>query len=241
MKIAVFPAHQISIVLLLITLLALPAFAQAVEEPSGAPAWREDFQTMPDGWQVKTKPGVKAAEFSVAKADESGDSFLNMRADDASGTFMINFKNIDLNKTPILRWRWRVTTFPEGADGRDSAKDDQAIGIYVSYGGMFRQRSVAYRWETETPVGAEGTAKYAAGVMQVKWICLRDKKDGDGQAFFVEERNIAEDLKKAFDTIPNEFGIGISCNSQYTGTAAEAQLDWIELRSKSAAPEEEKK
>ncbi len=185
---------------------------------------------MPDGWQVKTKPGVKAAVFSVSKDKESGTTFLNMRADNASGTFMITLKKIDLEKNPVLRWKWRVTTFPTDADGRESGKDDQAIGIYISYGGMFRQRSVAYRWETETPADAEGSAKYAGGMMQVKWICLRNKNDGDGKQFFIEERNVAEELKKAFGTIPEEFGVGVSCNSQYTGTAAEAQLDWIELR-----------
>ncbi len=210
------------------------AVSSAPAEPaveSDAPVWREEFESMPAGWDVKTKPRVKSAEFSVQKDRSAGLDLLNMRADNASGTLMVTLKKIDLEKNPILRWRWRVTTFPTGADGRESAKDDQAIGLYVSYGGMLRQRSVAYRWETETPVGDEGTAKYAAGVMQVKWICLRNKNDGDGKTFFIEERNIAEDLKKAFGEVPKEFGIGISCNSQYTGTTAEAQLDWIELRS----------
>jgi len=193
------------------------------------PAWREEFESMPDGWKVKTKPGTRAAECGVKKNPVSDEGFLTMQADNASATFMVELKNINLNKTPVLRWSWRVATFPEGADGRVAAKDDQAIGIYVSHGGMIGQRSVAYRWETETPVGEEGSVRYAGGVVRVKWICLRNKDDGDGTQFIIEERNAAEDFKEAFGYVPDRIGIGVSCNSQYTGSKAEAQLDWIEL------------
>ena len=89
-----------------------------------------------------------------------------MEADDSSATFATQLKHIDLQRTPILRWRWRVLEYPPDADGRVPERDDQAIGIYVSYGGFLGQRSVAYRWETDTPVGAEGTATYAAGIVK---------------------------------------------------------------------------
>lgn len=214
-----------------------PLLAEPVGDESSMPGWRQEFKSMPNGWRVKSKPWSKAAEFRVGKDSESGKTFLAMYADNASGTLMTELKNIDLTKTPILRWSWRVTTFPEGADGTKQGKDDQAIAIYVGDSGKIGHRSIAYRWETETSPGEEGFAKYAGGIVQVRWICVRNRDDGDQKKFLVEERNLAEDFKKAFGYVPDKLrivGIGISCNSEYTGTKAEAGLEWIELRAEPA-------
>jgi hypothetical protein len=199
------------------------------EEPAMKTGWRQEFETMPSGWKVKGKPGTPNAVFTVGRSAEGTNTWLNMAADKASASLVVELPWVKLKDTPILRWAWRVTTFPEGADGRESAKDDQAIGVYVSTGGMFSQQSLAFRWETETPVGAEGTATYAGGVVKVKWLCLRNKASAQGDSFLVEERNVAEDFKSRFGSVPDKIGLSISCNSQYTGTKAEAQLAWIEF------------
>jgi hypothetical protein len=204
-------------------------FVSAVLSNPCPGGWSEEFETLPSDWKVKGKPGTKNAEFFIEKSEDGSESWLGMRADNATATFAVDLDNIDLTKTPILKWRWRVTVFPTGADGRDSDKDDQAIGIYISEGSRFKQKSLAYRWETETPAGEEGSAKYGMGVVTVKWIGLRDKNDADGMTFIEEERNLADDFKKAFGSIPKKINLGISCNSQYTKSKAEAQLDWIRL------------
>lgn len=193
------------------------------------PGWRQEFQTMPDGWKLKGKPGTSAAVFEPGRSADGSNTWLNMRADKASASLVVELPKVKLAETPVLRWCWRVTVFPEGADGRESARDDQAIGVYVSTGGMFSQKSLAYRWETETPIGEEGTASYAGGVVKVKWFCLRNKQSAKGDGFIVEERNVAADFKSRFGDVPEKIGLSISCNSQYTGSKAEAQLAWIEF------------
>lgn len=193
------------------------------------PGWREEFKALAPDWEVRGKPGVKTATFQVAQPADCDHPCLMMAADQASASLLMEVRRGDLNKTPILRWCWRVTEFPQNADGRDPAKDDQAIGIYVNSGSMINQKSIAYRWETDTPVGTNGMAKYAGGLVKVQWFSLRNRKDGDGKTFLIEERNVAEDFKAAFGSIPSKIGIGISCNSQYTASRAAAQLDWIEL------------
>ncbi len=211
----------------------------SIRAESASIAWSEEFDVLPKGWEVKGKPGTKAAEFYIEKSEDGIESWLGMRSDNATATFAVDLDDIDLTKTPLLKWRWRVTVFPTEADGREPKKDDQAIGIYISEGSRLRQKSLAYRWETETPVGEEGSAKYGLGVVTVKWISLRNKNDADGETFFEEERNLAEDFEKAFGYIPKKFNISISCNSQYTNSKAEAQLDWIKICSQSAAEQSE--
>jgi hypothetical protein len=188
------------------------------------------FHTIPPDWTVLGKPFTKASVFEIRNNPATpGHRWLSMNSDQASASLISGGPlPIDLKKTPILRWRWRATVLPPNADGRDPDKDDQAIGLYISSGNRFKQQAVAYRWETQTPAGSEGVVQYA-NIITVKWIALRDKSHVDGETFFIEERNLAEDFKKAFGEIPDRIGVGISCNSQYTGSKSEAQLDWIEF------------
>ena len=194
-----------------------------------ATAQHIDFAVIPAEWAVQNKPFTKAAVFQIQKDSANpGHRWLSMSADDASSSLVSGTLTVDLKKTPILRWRWRATVLPSGADGRDSKKDDQAIGIYISSGSRLKQQSIAYRWETQPPAGSEGLAHYAM-VVSVKWFSLRDQSHADGQTFFIEERNVAEDFMKAFGSVPDRIGLGVSCNSQYTGSRSAAQLDWIEF------------
>lgn len=190
--------------------------------------WREEFRTLPEGWEVRTVPRTKVAEFRADPAGADGAGVLVLDADNASATFATQIKKLDLARMPILRWRWRVLEFPRDADGRDAERDDQAIGIYVSYGGLLGQRSIAYRWETKTPVGTEGDATYGAGIVKVHWIAVRNEEDSAGE-FRIEERNVAADFQRVFGFVPTDPIIAVSTNSQYTGSRALAELDWIEL------------
>jgi len=192
------------------------------------PVWREDFAVLPAAWQVRKRPGARAAMFRVEQDPKKGTAWLRMEADNATASLVIRLNALDLKAAPMLRWRWRVTELPKGGDGRLPTVDDQAIGIYIQSYEFGVRRTIAYRWETETPVGTEGAVSYAGGLARVKWICLRNKDSANGK-FLVETRNVAADFQRLFGYIPKRVGVGISCNSQYTGTRAAAQLDWIEF------------
>jgi hypothetical protein len=208
--------------------LAAAAVALLAVVSRGEAPWREEFRATPPGWELRTKTRTKVTQYRVDPSGADGGGVLVMEADDASATFAVQLKDVDLKRTPTLRWRWRALALPTDADGRVSERDDQAIGIYVSHGGLLGQRSIAYRWETKTPVGTEGTATYAAGVVKVHWIALRNEQDGLG-TWFTEARNVAADFQRAFGFVPDDPIIAVTCNSQYTGTRSAAELDWIEL------------
>ncbi len=203
-------------------------FGLAAAQITFAQGWRQSFGTMPRDWETQGKPGVAKAAFTCGFEDGTN-RVLRMTSDKASSTFKSGKLSVDLTKTPVMRWRWKAVALPEGADGRKTDRDDQAIGLYVSAGGMFSQQSVALRWETDTPKGTEGRAKYAAGVVSICWECVRNKSDLATNGWYVDEANVADIFKKAFGEIPSRIGVGVSCNSQYTGTKAEALLDWVEF------------
>ncbi|MFA6714304.1 MAG: DUF3047 domain-containing protein [Victivallaceae bacterium] len=191
---------------------------------------------LPSGWEVKaTVWGVKKTAFEIESGKEEDlvsskiIGMLKVFADEATGAlFCEPYKTVDLTKTPVLRWRWRVNAFPKGADGRNRSKDDQAIVIYVGANDWMFKKSIAYRWETDTPVGCEGSSRYAGGTVIVKWFCLRNQQSGKNK-WIIEERNIADDFKKAFGFIPKEFVLSIGANSQNTKSESLAFVDFIEF------------
>ncbi|MDD5698311.1 MAG: DUF3047 domain-containing protein [Victivallaceae bacterium] len=200
-------------------------------------SWRENFaeksqkSNLPAGWQVSaTKWGVNKTSFKLENKDEhSVSGVLKIVADRATGAVFFKLSAmVDLTQTPIMRWRWRVNKFPAGGDGRKIARDDQAIVIYVGANDWMIKKSVAYRWETETPQGCEGCVNYAGGTVKVKWFCLRNRHSGAGK-WVIEERNIAEDFKKAFGFIPKDFVLSVGANSQHTKSESLAYLDYIEF------------
>ncbi len=220
-------------IVLFSTCCALLLAGVLAQEKAGAkPAWRFDFSAddaakrFSKEWSVETKFMTSAATFDVKKDGQEG--FLRMDADKATASVVCNPKGFKPSSAPVLRWCWRMVKLPAGADGRFAAKDDQAIGLYVGSGGMFSKRSVSYRWDTETPVGSDGNCAYGGGTIKIKWFTLRNKDDKAGE-WIVEERNWLEDYKKAWGEAPGEIYLSISCNSQYTGTDAAAEIKWVEF------------
>lgn len=225
------------LIVLILTLLCMLSYGQSKKK-----IWREDFNVkkregdLPTGWEVKaTKWGVNKTCFELKHKPEGKKissavmGVLKIFADEATGAlFCAPSKLVDLSKTPILRWRWRVHSFPKGGDGRKQESDDQAIVIYVGANDWMVKKSIAYRWETETPKGDSGNISYAGGAVKVKWFCLRNRKSGKGK-WIIEERNIAKDFKEAFGFIPKEFALSIGANSQHTKSESLAYIDFIEF------------
>ena len=153
----------------------------AVTASNTAAQWKEDFQfdgkaagkILPKGWELKSKIGTPAAEFYLVKDDKENLTYLHMESDKASASVICSPEKIKLKETPILKWRWRVNALPAGGDGREEKKDDQAIGIYIGTGSLLSKKSVSYRWDTETPKGAEGNCSYGAGTIRIKWFTLK--------------------------------------------------------------------
>lgn len=206
-------------------------------------AWRENFADTEKkdgrleavGWKLDaTKFGVPKTKFYVEPEESAEDKqVLVIDSEKATGCILYDLSDkVDLQKTPIMRWRWRVKTLPDGADGRDEDKDDQAVAIYIGTNALLGKRSIAYRWETDTPKDYAGEVKYAGGLMRVKYFVVENKETPAGE-WVTEERNVAEDFKAAYGLVPKKFAISVCGNSQYTKTDTRAEIDYIEFVAKS--------
>jgi len=195
-------------------------------------AWRNDFmdnQTLDKDWKFEgAKFLVPKTVFKVDTDDTAEDGkVLRIESNQASGLMMAAPKNVDLTKAPVMRWRWRVlrpvvlTTEVE--------PDDQAIVMYFGDGTLFQQKSVAFRWEVNTQVGASNLLKYGGGMMTVKSHCVRNKESQVNE-WYVEEFNVYQAYLEAYGQPPaNNFIISVGANSQYTKSNTCAQIDYIEF------------
>jgi hypothetical protein len=193
-------------------------------------AWTEDFNRpqrsgIPVNWKEEgTKLGVPATDCTIIKGNPS---VLQIKCDKSTGG-VITAPNIDLRKYPVMRWRWRVLSYPANADGRNPKTDDQPIAVYVGMNdGLIKKKSIAYRWETLTPRGFAGKTSYA-GVLTVNYITMRDHNTKPGE-WVIEERNIADDFQRIYGRIPKEFALSVIGNSQYTQSNTIAEIDFIEF------------
>lgn len=173
--------------------------------------------------------------FVDSEPTASDGKIMAVDADKSTGVMLAAPSKVDLTKTPVMRWRWRVVRPIVLKPGEDEP-DDQAVVLYFGDGTLLKQRCVGYRWEVDTPVGHSGLRKYAAGMMTVSHKTVRNRTTPPG-VWVTEERNVVEDYRKAYGKMPDPyFIISVGANSQYTGSNSRAEIDFIEF-----IPEREEK
>jgi len=86
---------------------------------------------VPRGWRGESWGWRPRWEFAVVE-DESVRALLLESHDDRSTISKDLRGRVDFQATPILAWRWKVTTLPLGGDARKKATTDQAAQVYGS-------------------------------------------------------------------------------------------------------------
>ena len=74
-----------------------------------------------------------------------------------SKQIFFNF-NWDIEKRPMLSWRWRATTLPAGAAESNDNTNDSACGVYVVVG-KWKGHALKYVWSTTLAPGTVVTRR----------------------------------------------------------------------------------
>ncbi len=167
--------------------------------------------------------------------EENGNKFL--RFDGIKGkhlNYPLADKNdINIHETPLLNWKWRIHTIPEGANEKNDSTNDVAASIYVVFDMgrvLFKKvpKSIRYTWSSTLPEGKELTKFF--GNQRIVVVGTGENNIGEWQTF---ERNIVQDYKRLFGDTPPKQPIAILMLSDgiSTGKAAKADYDDIYLKS----------
>lgn len=141
----------------------------------------------------------------------------------ASASGLVKKQTVDLRKTPILEWRWRLDQALPAREEQSKKGDDYAARIYVIVkdGWFFWQtKALNYVWSSRDNPPSSWPNAFAPD--NARMLPVRNAQHGSGQ-WFAERRNVREDLKQLFGKTYDEIeAIAIMTDTDNSGLSAQA-------------------
>ncbi|HPQ97064.1 MAG: DUF3047 domain-containing protein [Thiothrix sp.] len=145
------------------------------------------------GWEVKVFSGN--TNYNLGK---DGRTTVLMAKSNGTASGLIRKIRVDLTKTPILNWSWRIDGRLAGLDERTKNGDDYAARIYLILdGGLMPWNSLALNYVWSSNTGRGQSWDNALMPKNAKMIAARGKADPVGK-WVRERRNVRADFKRAF-------------------------------------------
>ena len=218
---------------------ALGNASNAIAEPLWIGRFSESDAAIPAPWKIeRLSDKFPATRYAVRRWD--GVVAIEAHANKSMALFGRTLA-VDLKKTPILCWQWRVDATVATADMSKKSGDDYAARVYLTfnvpadqlgfatraklalarsiYGDQVPDAALNYIWDNKHPVG---TLQDNAYTDRTRMLVLRS---GNGQAgaWVQERRHVDKDFQRAFGDIGGQLnGIAIASDTDNTGEEAHA-------------------
>jgi hypothetical protein len=157
-----------------------------------------------------TKGDMMTDRKNIFVREENGNQFGRIHTD-ARGLRVVlpikgNGVDWNLDKRPVLRWRWRAKDLPEGGDETQSSTNDTGGAVYVTFGTdwLGRPKSIKYTYSSTLPVGT--STSYGA----LKVLVVASKNEQGIDKWVQHERNVIEDYKELFGGTPDKTPAGMA-------------------------------
>lgn len=218
---------------------ALGSAWNVIAEPLWIGRFSESDAAIPVPWKIeRLSDKFPATRYAVRRWD--GVVGIEAHANKSMALFGRTLA-VDLKKTPILCWQWRVDATVAAADMSKKSGDDYAARVYLTfsvpadqlgfatraklalarsiYGDQVPDAALNYVWDNKHPVG---TLQDNAYTDRTRMLVLRS---GNGQAgaWVQERRPVDKDFQRAFGDIGGQLnGIAIASDTDNTGEEAHA-------------------
>lgn len=140
----------------------------------------------------------------------------------ASASSLYLEREIDLAKTPVLAWRWRIEKTPGVADEKVKEGDDFAARVYVVAPGegMFGlPRAISYVWAGGAQIGDFWPNPFTDKVM----MFALDAGDREAGRWRTHRRNVRADFQRLFGRKVDRLeGVAVMTDSDNSGRRARA-------------------
>jgi len=227
--------------------IAAAAFSLQCAAKDGAPI-REEFKDL-KRWEPFTFPKIKRhSKYTVHRDDEVTFLKATSRASASALKCKEAFNPFDY---PVLEWRWKVDNVLKKGDAMKKKGDDYPLRLYVIFdepkgsGGFFGgikkfgaklatgqdlpHSSLNYIWANHRHKKRILPNPYTG---RAQMVILRQGKKDVGK-WVGETVNILKDYREAFGEDPPRIAhLAIMSDTDNTGEAATAYVDFIELRKK---------
>lgn len=195
--------------------------------------------SLPKGWEPLSIGGIeRKTNYRLVKDED----IWVVRADSENAASAIFYPvTIDLKKTPIIQWRWKVNAVLKTGDATTREGDDYSGRLYIlfdydvsrlswferiGYEGYYELNgvypplaSLNYLWANKLEVGSLRPNIYSD---RVKMYALQSGDINAGK-WVIQQRNVYADYQQAFgEEPPVILGIAIMTDTDNTGEKATA-------------------
>lgn len=228
------------LLIIISVMIAAPICAQIGEQ-----GFREEFNSL-DNWKPLTFPKIpRHSTYRIQKEGENG--ILIAEADNSASGIIYN-RIFNIYKTPIVKWKWKISNTYQTGDEKKKSGDDYPLRIYVIfkydpqragvleraqynalkliYGEYPPHSSINYIWANK---------KYPERILpnpftsRTQMVLVEKGPDRAGQ--WIEERaNVLDDYRTAFGKEPPaEASLAVMSDADNTGEKATGYVDYIEV------------
>lgn len=206
---------------------------------------------LPAGWKPLTFKNVpKPTQYGLV---QDGDILVVKAISEASASGLIREMRIDPNEYPIVQWRWKVANVLQKGDVTKKRGDDYPARLYITFeydperAGLFEKakyqaakaifgsdlpfRALNYIWESKAARGSIIPNPYTDWTMMV----VVESGAAHLNQWITEERNLAEDFKKAFNEPPLIIS-GVAIMTDTDNTKEQATAYYGDILFKKALP-----
>lgn len=176
-------------------------------------------------WQPHSFSGE--TRYRLTEVDGRSAVHAQCRDEAASGLFLR--QEIDLDRTPILEWQWRVTDTFDGIDEQQRDGDDYPARLYAVDEHTFmpwRTRAINYVWASEMAPGAQWENAYQSRAIMV---AMRSGADS-GTGWVTERRDLRADFREIHGAEPGKLdALAIMTDCDDSGQRIEAWYGEVRL------------
>lgn len=169
--------------------------------------------------------------------ERDADAYILHALADGTASAFYRQGRIDLNATPCLHWRWRIShTAAETLDERTRAGDDYAARVYVvRRGGLafWRAKTINYVWSGSETINSRWPNAYAGNNAQM-WVV----NSGNALAaqWIGHSRDVQADWQSAFgDSISHLDGVAVMTDGDDSGSQLNASYATLRFTARPAS------
>lgn len=223
---------------MVVTVAALAA-SSAIAESQWVGRFDASDPVIPSPWKVeRIDQRIPATEYAIRNWDGVG--AVEARANKSMALFGRPLE-IDLQKTPVLCWQWRIDAPIASADMMKKSGDDYAARVYLNfdvpadqldfgtrtklalgrtlYGDHLPAAAINYIWDNRHPVGTLQDNVYTD---RARMLVLRSGA-ADAGRWVHERRHVLKDFQRAFGDLQGQLkSIALASDTDNTGEEAHA-------------------
>jgi hypothetical protein len=198
--------------------------------PANAKGVPIGWKKLPDALPFLERQAMRVltANYDFEIVANASEKVLRLKSAEEHSIIVKDLSGLDLVRTPLLEWKWRVDLLPRDANLSKDDKSDSAAEIHIVW--RASKRTIGYAWDETLPVDSHFANPRRR---EVHFVIVTSGKARPGEWIPVT-RDMLSDYRKIYGTElsdpPDQ--IAISVDSNQTRSKAESFVGTVRFRAR---------